>query len=277
MQLGNSQPNLQSNQPQLQTQQNQFQPRPNQFQNSSSPPNNVPPKKAGDWYRTRSSKTKLGIGLIVIALLLCIFAVYEFGSALGASRTNSALNSAGNSKTGVDPRATTTSTLPQTQNAGVAILGAPLSTFTAKFGQSNDHSSPGQMHLARCKGSNTDQMILARLSLGTPTQPVTSILYASCSTWTVTMAETSCSKFFPTDAVYQKTITIPGSPSNFPALDKIYYSATLAHLFSAATFIDANKNLVKPGLFDVKYLYENMNDTTHIGSCNVQVGTQQTH
>jgi hypothetical protein len=275
MQLGNSQPNLQSNQPQLQTQQHQFRPRPDQFQNLSSPPNNVPPKKDGNWFRTRSSKTKLGFGLIVIALLLCIFAVYEFGSAIGAPRTNSAVNNAGNSLTAVGPRATNTSTLPQAQNAGVAILGAPLSTFTAKFGQSNDHSSPGQMHLARCKGSNTDQLILARLSLGTPTQPVTSILYASCSTWTVTTAESLCSKFFPADAVYQKTITIPGSPNNFPALDKIYYSATLAHEFSAATFIDAHKNLVKPGLFDVNYLYETMNDTTHMGSCNVQLGTQQ--
>jgi hypothetical protein len=277
MQLGNSQPNLQFNQPQLQTQQNQLQSRPDQFQNPSSPPNNVPPKKVGNWFRNSSSKTKLGFGLIVIALLLCIFAVYEFGSAIGTPRTNTALNNAGNSMTEVGPRATNTSTLPQTQNAGVAILGASLSTFTAKFGQSNNHSSPGQMHLARCKNSNTDQLILAQLSLGSPTEPVTSLLYASCSTWTVTTAESLCSKFFPTDAVYQKTLTIPGSSSNFPALDKIYYSATLAHEFAAATFIDANKNLVKPGLFDVNYLYENMNDTTHIGSCNVQVGTQQTH
>ncbi len=270
MQFGNSQPNLQSNQPQLQTQQ-----RPGQFQNPASPPNDVPPKRSGNWFRTRSPKTKLGLGLIIIALLLCLFAVYEFGSAIGAPKTNPALNNAGKSITEVSPGATNTSTSQQTQNGGAAILGAQLSTFTAKFGQSNDHSSSGQVHLARCKGSNTDQLILAQSSLASPTGPITSILYASCSTWTVTTAESLCSKFFPADAVYQKTITIPGSSSHFPAFDKIYYSATLAHEFAAATFIDANKNLVKPGLFDANYLYESINDTEHIGSCNVQLGTQQ--
>jgi hypothetical protein len=276
MQPGNAQTNWQSNQPQLQTQQSPAQSRPGQFQNPSSPPNNVPPKGFGSWFRTRSPKTKLGLGLIIIALLLCVFAVYEFGSAIGAPRTNPALNTAGNAMTEVSPGATNTSTLQRTQNVGAAILGAPLSIFTAKFGQPNDQSSPGQIHLARCKDSNTDQLVLAQLSLTSSTVPITSILYASCSTWTVSTAESLCSKFFPTDAVYQKTITIPGSSSHFPAFDKIYYSAILAHEFAAATFIDANKNLVKPGLFDTNYLYENTGDTEHIGSCNIQLGTQQT-
>ena len=44
-----------------------------QVQNPSSPPNNVPPKEFGNWFRTRSPKTKLGLGLIFIALLLCMF------------------------------------------------------------------------------------------------------------------------------------------------------------------------------------------------------------
>ncbi len=272
MQLGNSQ----SNQPQLQTQQNPLQSRSGQFQYPPFPPNNVPPKRGGNWFRNGSSKKKLGLGLIILALLLCVFAVYEFGSALSAPKANPALNNAGNSKTEVSPSATHTSTTQQTQNGGVAILGAPLSTFTAKFGQANDHSSPGQLHLARCKGSNTDQLILAQLSLASSTGPITSILYASCSTWTVTSAESLCTKFFPADAVYQKTVAIPGSSSHFPAFDKIYYSVTLAHEFMAAAFIDANKNHIKPGLFDVNYLYEGINDTEHIGSCNIQLGTQQT-
>ena len=276
MQPGKSQTNFQSNQPQLQIQQSSSQSRPGQVQDPWSPVNNVPPKGFGNWFRTRSPKTKLGLGLIAIALLLCMFAAYEFEIAIGAPGTNSALNNAGNTKTAISPGATNTSTLQHTQNVDTAILGAPLSAYTAKFGQPNNQSSPGQIHLARCKDSNTDQLILAQLSLESPTVPITSILYASCSTWTVSTAESLCSKFFPTDAVYQKTITIPGSSSHFPAFDKIYYSAILAHEFAAATFIDANKNLVKPGLFDTNYLYENTGDTEHIGSCNIQLGTQQT-
>ena len=132
------------------------------------------------------------------------------------------------------------------------------------------------MHLARCGNSNTDQLILTQLSLTTSTGPITSILYASCFTWSVSQAETLCSKFFPADAVYQKTVTIPGSASQFPALDKMYYSAKLAREFAADDFTDANNNQVKPSLFDANYLFENNNDTTHIGSCNIQLGTRQT-
>jgi hypothetical protein len=93
---------------------------------------------------------------------------------------------------------------------------------------------------------------------------------------TVSVAEAECSTFFPADAVYQKTVTIPGSSSQLPALDKIYYSATLAHEFAADNFTDANQNPVKPGLFDANYLYVSNNDTSHVDSCTIQLGTQQT-
>lgn len=227
------------------------------------------------WFQTRSRETKLGFGLLIVAILLCIFAVYVYGSSTKAPKMTPTPTSTGNAVAVVSPGATNAPTLQPTQNSGIAILGAKLSAFTVKFGQQNDHSSPGQMHFARCKNSNTDQLILSQLSLKSTTEPITSILYASCSTWTVSMAESLCSKFFPADAVYQKTVTIAGSLSHFPAFDKIYYSATLAREFAADNFTDANKNLVTPGLFDASYLYENNNDTVHIGSCNIQLGTRQ--
>ncbi|HYX50151.1 MAG TPA: hypothetical protein VE843_10440 [Ktedonobacteraceae bacterium] len=210
-----------------------------------------------------------------MAILLCMFAVYVYGSSIKATKMTPTPTSTGNPVAVVSPGATNAPTLQPTQNAGIAILGAQLSTFTAKFGQQNDHSSPGQIHLARCGNSNTDQLIITQLSGASSKDPIASILYASCSTWTVSMAESLCSKFFPADAVYQKTVTIPGSLSHFPAFDKIYYSATLAHEFAAGNFMDANKNPVKPGLFDASYLYENNNDTAHIGSCNIELGTRQ--
>lgn len=214
--------------------------------------------------------------MIIVALLLCMFAVYVYGSSIKATNMIPTPTSTGNTVAAVSPGATNTQTLRSGQNSGIAILGAQLSAFVTKFGKQNDHSSPGQIHLARCGNTNTDQLILTQLPALSTTGPVTSILYASCSTWTVSTAQSLCSKFFPADAVYQKTVTIPGSISHFPAFDKIYYSATLAHEFAASNFIDANKNQVQPGLFDANYLYENTSDTTHIGSCNVQLGTRQT-
>jgi hypothetical protein len=279
MQPGNTPPNWQSSQPQLQNQQYPPPSIPGQFQYPSPPPSEIPPKRpAGfrNWFRTQSRNTKLGLGLIIVAILLCIFAVYALGSSIVATKVTPTPTTSGNSEVVVSPGATNALTKQPTLNTGTAILGAQFSTFTAKFGQQNNHSSPGQMHLARCVNSNSDQLILTQLSVASSTGPITSILYASCSTWTVSTAESLCSKFLPADAVYQKTVTIPGSASQFPAFDKVYYSATLAREFSADNFTDTNKKPVQPGLFDVSYLYENSNDTTHVGSCNVQLGTRQT-
>jgi hypothetical protein len=144
------------------------------------------------------------------------------------------------------------------------------------FGQPNDHSSSSQPHLARCGNSNVDKLLLSQVSLGSAAGPITSILYASCTSWTISLAESSCSTFFPADAVYQKSVKIVDSSGNLSSFDKIYYSATLAHEFAADNFTDANQNQVKPGLFDANYLYVSANDTSHIDSCTIQLGTQQT-
>ncbi len=214
--------------------------------------------------------------MIIVALLLCMFAVFVYGSSIQTPKSTPTPTNTGKAGTVVSPVTSNTPTLPSVQNSGTAILGAQLSAFTAKFGEQNDHSSPGQIHLARCGNSNTDQLILTQLAVASSKGPITSIFYASCSTWTDSTAESLCSKFFPADAAYQKTVYIPGSLSHFPAFDKIYYSATLAREFAAANFMDVNKNPIKPGLFDASYLYENNYDRTHIGSCNVQLGTRQT-
>jgi len=275
MQPGNIPPTWQSNQPQLQNQQYPPPPVSSQFQHPSPPPYNESPKRPTgfrNWFGARSLKTKVGFGFIIVALLLCIFAIYVYGSSIQATKITSTPTTTGV----VSPGATNASTKQPTLNTGTAILGSQLSTFIAKFGQQNDHSSPGQIHLARCGNSNTDQLILSPLSVASSTGPITSILYASCSKWTVSTAESLCSKIFPADAVYQKTVIVPGSASQFPAFVKVYYSATLAREFGVENFTDAHKNPVKPGLFDVSYLYENSNDTTHIGSCNLQLGTRQT-
>ena len=279
MQPGNIPPTWQSNQPQLQNQQYPPPPISSQFQRPSPPPYNESPKGPvgfKNWFRVQSNRTKLGLGLIIVALLLCIFAVYIYGSSTQATKKTSTPTTTGKTAESVSPGATNASTTQPTLNTGTAILGSQLSTFIAKFGQQNDHSSPGQIHLARCGNSNTDQLILSQFAASSSTGPISSVLYAPCSTWTVSTAESLCSKFFPADAAYQKTVIIPGSASQFPAFDKVYYSATLAREFSADNFTDAHKNPVKPGLFDVSYLYENNNDTTHIGSCNIQLGTRQT-
>ena len=92
----------------------------------------------------------------------------------------------------------------------------------------------------------------------------------------MSLAEAMCSPFFPADARYKRSVQIPGTQSQFAAVDKIYFSATLAHEFTADNFTDANNNPVQPGLFDVFYLSGSNIDLSHIESCDIQLGTQQT-
>jgi hypothetical protein len=56
---------------------------------------------------------------------------------------------------------------------------------------------------------------------------------------------------------------------------KIYYSASLANLFPASSFTDAEQNMVKPGMFDVQVLYEDSSETM-VNSCSIIIGEQQT-
>ncbi len=172
------------------------------------------------------------------------------------------------------PSPTPKHTATTIKNAGPAVLGGTLDAFIAKFGPPNDHSSAGMPHFNRCGNSNIDQLILLQDSYGgTSTHHIISVTVQACTStsWTMSLAQANCSSFFPADAVYKRTVQVDNT-----SIDKIYFSATLAHEFTPDNFTDANSNQVQPGLFDVNYLYVSNTDLSHIDSCNVQLGTQQT-
>lgn len=158
-------------------------------------------------------------------------------------------------------------------NAGPAVLGGTLDAFIARFGQPDSQTSNLISHFMRCGNSNTDQIIVFQFP--TATSRVISVTAQSCTPWTMSQAVAACTLFFPADAVYKSSVPIPSNQGTFPALDKIYYSRTLAREFTPNNFTDANQNNVQPGLFDVQYLYTGT-DMSHVDSCDVQLGTQQT-
>jgi hypothetical protein len=276
---------------------------PGQFQPPSYPPNNAPQQNRRglwQWYRSKSRKTKLGIGCgVIIAILLffsCIGAAIGSGTKTNTPSVTSPSPTPHNTQT--NPTATqalvlatatptmtpiptatptmlpTPTTPPKTE---LPVLGASLNAFIAKFGQPNDHSSSGMPHFERCGNSNTDQLILSQISIENVSGPITSVLVASCSSsWSTSQATAACSLYFPPDAKYQRSIQIPGNQGQFANVDKIYYSATLAHTFAADNFTDANQNMVQPGLFDVDYLYAGSDFNSPIDDCQILLGTQQT-
>jgi hypothetical protein len=274
---------------------------PQQYAPPPPPPKRPWYKRTWSWYRARSRRTQ-----IIIAVVIILFILFGIISALTpqtpsqdttAAPTQQATQQDAQSQAPVagacgsncgpppaptqapaQPTATTQPSQAATtvSSPGQAVLGGPLSAFIDKFGQPNDHSVAYGPHLARCNGSNIDELLLSQLSSQQTAGPITSILFQTCpgTDNSVSTVEAECSAFFPSDAVYQKTVTIVGSSSQLPASDKIYYSATLANEFSADNFTDANQNPVKPGLFDANYLYAS--DASHIDSCNIALGTQQT-
>jgi len=159
------------------------------------------------------------------------------------------------------------------RNAGPAVLGGTVDAFIVKFGPPNDHSSAGLPHINRCGNSNIDQLILLQDSYGGTSAHIIAVTVQACTStsWTMSLAKAMCSLFFPADAVYKRTVQVGDT-----SIDKIYFSATLAHEFTPDNFTDANSNPVQPGLFDVNYLYASNTDTSHIDSCDVDLGTQQT-
>lgn len=164
--------------------------------------------------------------------------------------------------------------------SGPPILGADIRTFISKYGQPNDHSTvnTGSYHFQRYSDSNIDFLIIQ-------TDPTDGSTYTklvdwvtanasdagSDAGWSQQQADTTCSQFFPPDAVYKNQVPL----SDNSGYDKIYYSASLASVFPTSAFTDASQKQVQAGLFDIQYLTKSASDS-NIVSCSIMIGTQQT-
>lgn len=166
-----------------------------------------------------------------------------------------------------------------TANVGESVLGGTLSSFIAKFGQPNNHSSSGIPHFQRCSNSDVDQLILSQKSLESTLGPITSIDVQACTStlWHIAQATNICSSYFPPDVKYQLSISIADTQGQHASVDRVYYSAKLASIFASDNFTDANGKLVQPGLFDIEYRPNSNNDTSYVDSCTIQLGVRQTN
>lgn len=222
---------------------------------------------------------------LLLVLLLCVCGLSACGDLLQSSSGGN--NTSGNQSSiqlTLAPNPTSTPAVAATAtaaaratatitNAGPAILGASVDAFIARFGQPDARSTDGTPHFKACSNSNVDQIILSQVSIESDTGPITSITAQACVPWTSSFATTYCSSFLPSDAKFEKSIQHPASSGQAASLDKIYYSPSLAQEFAAEDFNDGSGDNVQPGSFDVNYLYTS--DTSHVDSCQLELGTQQ--
>ncbi|GAC1478850.1 MAG: hypothetical protein NVS2B12_33480 [Ktedonobacteraceae bacterium] len=162
-------------------------------------------------------------------------------------------------------------TMPAGSAPSAPILGANINAFIARYGPPDNHTNTkaGLYHFRRYPGSNIDFLILL---VDTNTHLVENVDVNASDVpgqgWTSDQANTPCSAFFPSDAVYQSQVPITIGTG----YDKIYFSASLAHVLPAATFEDAQQNSVKPGMFDAQYL----GTSSDISSYNILPAISQT-
>lgn len=236
------------------------------------------------WYRRQTRPMQVIVALGILAAVIFVGSAAISGIVQGATGVDVTPTA---QSQGSQPTSATNPTQQPTQapptatvapSSGPVLLGSDIGAFTAKFGQPNDHSTTntGQYHYQRYPNSNIDHYIITTDTPdgGVYTNRVYFITVQSTDQgpgWTMAEASRECGAFLPADAKYKQQIPV----ATGPALDKIYYSASLAKLFPASSFTDAKQNTVKAGMFDVQYLYKDASEK-FVDSCAILIGEQQT-
>lgn len=248
----------------------------------------MPHQRFIGWYRRQSRPMQIIVALVLVGAVIFVGSAVVVGGIQGAQQglaTPTAATQGSQPTSAAQPTQKPTQVPPTATKAatsatssGPDLLGSDIGTFTAHFGQPNDHStiSTGQYHYDRYPSSNIDHYIITTDTPdgGVYSQRVYFITVQATDQgpgWTMAEASRECGAFLPADAKYKQQIPV----ATGPALDKIYYSASLAKLFPASSFTDGKQNPVKAGMFDVQYLYKDASEK-FVDSCAILIGEQQT-
>ena len=145
-----------------------------------------------------------------------------------------------------------------------AILGADLSTFTAKYGQVI--TVQGGYYTFKANGievmfAGNDPPPYATRALAIVYNPPSGHLLS------VSDATNACAALSPSDAHYLYSLTLTG------AVERVYFSASLAKQFPASEFVDGHLKATKPGTFGIVLNY-GPGSNTQVASCSTQVSLQ---
>jgi len=142
-----------------------------------------------------------------------------------------------------------------------AILGADLSTFTAKYGQ----VITVQGGYYTFKANGIEVMFAGNDPPPYATRALT-IVYnpPSGHELGVSDATNACAALSPSDAHYLYSLTLTG------AVERVYFSASLARQFPASEFVDGHLKATKPGTFGIVLNY-GPGSNTQVASCSTQV------
>ena len=149
-----------------------------------------------------------------------------------------------------------------------AILGGTLADFTARYGPLNSHSNPSKnAYDFALYGHDKNDLTLEFLH----NQHTDVIILSPPPTiyWNETEARAACAKFLPSDATYQRRMTMNDPQGNPVDEQLVYTSASIASLFPASAFTDETGSQTQAGTIG---LILNHWTTTSYLACAVQVG-----
>lgn len=252
------------------------------------------PSKPPSWWRRQKRITKIGIlgcGLPTVIVLLCVCSLTALGLVLPkqpassvasnsvqatATPTHAAIHVATPPKSTPTPKPAVKTQTPTSAPAssGAAVLGATLDAFKAKYGPPNSHSDPNQgQYYFSVYG--TGQSDLTVQFLGT-THAEGLILDAPGNNtyWSESEATSHCLALLPSDADYQRQLTVRGGDPTTPDIQRVYSVPSLASLFSSSDWTDENGNQTTAGT--VGMVLGHWTTTSGAGyiDCTVQIGLQ---
>ena len=247
-------------------------------------------KRLTSWFGAESRAVQIGLGCgVAMAMCACsaiglavLASIGILALAVPSGNPTYSSNVVPSSGTATGtifyPIGTLTLTPRASQSSGPALLGGSGQAFIDQYGPltSQSNASAGDLHFRQYPGVAQDFLIVglgSRFGITPGAQNAASILAAAPpgQPWTMSKAQAQCAVFLPRDAKLLRTVPVPASHS----VDYIYHSDTLAQVFPASTFQDANLSQTTPGTFDANYLYASANASDQIDSCDLELGSQQ--
>lgn len=153
----------------------------------------------------------------------------------------------------------------------MAVLGGTLQDFEARYGHLNSHSDPAHGAYYFAVYGNDKNDISLQFIYNAHTD---GIIYGAPPShmWSYTDAKAACMGLMPSDATYQRKMTVFDPTTGQPQDEQlVYYSLSIAKLFPASAFDDEYGNQTKAGT--IALILTHWDTNTYV-QCVVQVGLE---
>lgn len=226
-----------------------------QWQQPQYPPPVIQPPKPHRRFKKR---------WIVVAVIVVIIALVAIAGCSNSSSTTSTTPVTQTTHTAQTTTAPTYQTTVQTAipaSAGPALLGSQIGAFVAKYGQPS-HAQGGSYTFDNLDIITDNSRAIAILN------------QAPSNGWNKSTALAACLNFAPTNAVYQRQMTLLDPQGNVQAIQRVYFSPSLAPLLPTNDFTNEHGNPDQPGTFGIVLTPDSI-DTGVYDSCSIQSVLQQ--